>query len=669
MTSARLPTADAAPQPAFLVVRGGAEGQEVYRLTPGQITTLGRAPTNRIVLRDDICSRHHCEVFLLDGDWVIRDLNSRNGTLVGPRPVSGDRPLCEGDRVRIGTSELAFTRDASRPIDFGDEPLNRETSSVSDPASSGSAAANPAILHRRRQTRFGELARRDAGLRDRVGRELAELYRLASEMGRAEDVGRLCDSVLDVLLRSTSASIGAVLLIAENEPAAGPRTVAYRGPDGEGMPRASGALSDLVLGSGEALLGQDVSDDDRLASRDSLGRIRARSVLCAPTRHADRINGLIHLYATDPDNPLDLDDLEFTLAVADQLGNALENLLRRQALAEHLGKAESENRNLRQQLGIESELIGRSVAIESLREEIGQVAPTDATALIRGESGVGKELVARAIHVNSRRRSGPFVCMNCAALTESLLESELFGHEKGSFTGATGRKIGKFEAADGGTLFLDEVGEMSLAIQAKFLRVLEGHPFERVGGNQSIRSDVRVVAATNRDLEEAVDDGAFRRDLYFRLHVVVLNVEPLRTRPGDVQLLAEHFLGRFVAKSGKPIGGFARDALDVLRDHDWPGNVRELQNTIERAVILSLGGEIKAADLRLSKLGGPMTVPVSSPSGEYRDVPLEVIERDHLLATLDHTGGNKSRAAQILGIERSTLDRKLKRYRSGTGER
>jgi Nif-specific regulatory protein len=267
--------------------------------------------------------------------------------------------------------------------------------------------------------------------------------------------------------------------------------------------------------------------------------------------------------------------------------------------------------------------------------------------------------------MNSRRRAGPFVCMNCAALTESILESELFGHEKGSFTGATARKIGKFEAADGGTLFLDEVGEMSLAIQSKFLRVLEGHPFERVGGNQSIRTDVRVVAATNRDLEDAVEEGSFRRDLYFRLHVVVLNVEPLRNRPGDVELLAEHFRQKFVAKVGRPIDGFTREALDVLRAYDWPGNVRELQNTIERAVILCRGDRIGLADIRLSRLGADSAVSfpaVAVEPSEFRELPLEEVERVHILATLEHTDWNKSRAAQVLGIERSTLDRKLKRY-------
>jgi Nif-specific regulatory protein len=314
--------------------------------------------------------------------------------------------------------------------------------------------------------------------------------------------------------------------------------------------------------------------------------------------------------------------------------------------------------------------------MQGLKQRIARIAPTDSTVLIRGESGVGKELVARAIHLSSRRRQGPFVCMNCAALTESLLESELFGHEKGSFTGATTRKLGKFEQAHRGTLFLDEVGEMSGAIQAKFLRVLEGHPFERVGGASPVQVDVRVVAATNRDLEQAVDSGQFRKDLYFRLQVVELHVEPLRDHPADIPLLSEHFLQRFARKSGRSIRGFTPAALAKLTGYDWPGNVRELQNTIERSVVLCLGEMVDASDISLSGLGhfaevsAPRPVAVSSvPSaasgaGEGgAEVSLEALEQRHILGVLERTNWNKSQAAQILGIERSTLDRKLKRYR------
>ena len=276
---------------------------------------------------------------------------------------------------------------------------------------------------------------------------------------------------------------------------------------------------------------------------------------------------------------------------------------------------------------------------------------------------MGKELVARAVHFASPRKKGPFVCLNCAALTESLLESELFGHERGAFTGATDRKIGKFEAAHQGTLMLDEIGEMSLSIQTKFLRVLEGHPFERVGGSQAIRVDVRVIAATNRDLERAVGEGLFRRDLYFRLNVVEIFVPPLRKRPEDITELANHFLERFNQETGRKFRGFTPRAAAAMQQYRWPGNVRELKNVIERAVLLSQGDSIDADDLRLSNLA------TASESGElmiarvsYEPVPLAEIERRHIEATLETTAWNKSRAAEVLGIERSTLDRKIRRY-------
>ena len=313
---------------------------------------------------------------------------------------------------------------------------------------------------------------------------------------------------------------------------------------------------------------------------------------------------------------------------------------------------------------IETELVGDSESIRRLRERILRIAPTGATVLIRGESGVGKELVARAIHQHSNRTDGPFVTMNCAALSESLLESELFGHEKGSFTGATGRKIGKFEQAHSGTIFLDEVGEMSPAIQAKFLRVLEGHPYERVGGGSEVRVDVRVVAATNRDLEESVDSGRFRKDLYFRLQVMELIVEPLRDRRTDIAILAKHFMQRFSKKCGRSVSSIMPAAMTTLVNYAWPGNVRELQNTIERAVILCSGDSIGPNDIQLSALGkndSPTPLPSGSVQG-FRPVSIDIIEQEHILATLEWTKWNKSQAAHILEIERSTLDRKLKKY-------
>ena len=421
-----------------------------------------------------------------------------------------------------------------------------------------------------------------------------------------------------------------------------------------------------MLTNQEAVLARDIKDDARLSETGSLEKLQARSVICAPIRTPDSIHGVLHLYTTKGNRVLEVEDLEYTLAVADQFALALENLQHREQLKDGLERAKNEAEGLRTQLGMQSELIGTSPAMQSLKELIERIAPTDATVLVRGESGVGKELVSRAIHFGSDRRNGPFVCMNCAALSETLLESELFGHEKGSFTGAVGRKLGKFEQANRGTLFLDEVGEMSLQVQAKFLRVLEGHPFERVGGGGEIQVDVRVVAATNRDLEKAIEEKKFRQDLFYRLFVVEVAMPTLRDHATDIPMLATHFLNRFVERTGRKITGFSDETMTLLTEYEWPGNVRELQNTIDRAVILARGERIEVGDIQLATLT-PTAANTNTGSSEAkaanRDVTLERLEREHILATLERTGWNKSMAAQVLGIERSTLDRKLKRYK------
>jgi Nif-specific regulatory protein len=299
-------------------------------------------------------------------------------------------------------------------------------------------------------------------------------------------------------------------------------------------------------------------------------------------------------------------------------------------------------------------------------QQIARAAPSRATVLIRGESGVGKELVARAVHFSSPRKKGPFVCLNAAALSETLLESELFGHEKGAFTGATERKIGTFEQAHKGTLMLDEIGEMSPTIQAKFLRVLEGHPFERVGGSEQIKVDVRVIAATNRDLEKDVAEGKFRRDLYFRLHVLEIVVPGLRKRPEDIPQLAAHFLRKFNEETGRKLKGYTPRAMEELLRYRWPGNVREMKNVIERAVVLARGEYVDHDDLVLSRLNTAgdteVGLEVNEPRGGYQPASLADVERAHILRTLAATSWNKSKTAVILGIERSTLDRKIRRY-------
>ena len=346
--------------------------------------------------------------------------------------------------------------------------------------------------------------------------------------------------------------------------------------------------------------------------------------------------------------PLDFDVLKLTIERA----------------GEHAG-LEAENERLREQLGADLDapnIIGNSRAMKSLMEMLAMVAPSDTTVLISGESGTGKELIARSLHHNSPRRDHPLVIVNCAALSEPLLESELFGHEKGAFTGADKRHEGRFMQAHRGTMFLDEIGETSPAMQAKLLRVLEQKEIQRVGGEKTHQVDVRIVAATNRDLEAEVSRGRFREDLFYRLNVMPLDVPPLRERRGDIPLLADHFLKKYAAKNRKAVKGFSPMAMNMFIKYDWPGNVRELENVVERAVILLTGEHIteKQLPLNMVNAGGEANAPASAAMNGERS--LEDVEKEAIQATLEATAGNKSESARRLGITRKTLHNKLKRY-------
>ncbi len=343
--------------------------------------------------------------------------------------------------------------------------------------------------------------------------------------------------------------------------------------------------------------------------------------------------------------PLDFEVLKATLY------NALEHT-----------RLKEENTQLKQALGIAQTMpLGKSALMRSLQEMIETVAPSEATVLITGESGTGKELVAKAIQANSLRKNQAFVTINCAALAENLLESELFGHEKGAFTGADKMREGRFVQADNGTLFLDEIGEMPLALQVKLLRVLQNGEIQRVGSDKVKIVDVRIIAATNRNLQKEVEAGRFREDLYYRLNVIALEVPALRERKDDIPLLAQKFVENFARANRKSIKGFSPQAMDMLMRYDWPGNVRELENAMERAVILTVGEYVteRSLPLAIQQMTGNMA---AVPSGILANKSLDDIEKEAISATLAETADNKSEAARRLGITRATLHSKLKKY-------
>jgi Nif-specific regulatory protein len=656
--------------PAYLVVRRDDGFGDVFQLIAGQSYTMGRATTNRIVLKDDLCSREHAEVSFSQGRWRVRDLNSLNGTRVNNEPLDGEVPLSPRDVVHLGRTDLIFVEGMHQLP----EP----------PPSQPGGGDGVSIKKRLGQTRFltplppappadGSAESQTVPIgtqRHALSRDLSLLYRLALDMGSAASFEEVCLIVLDALLEAVPAEVGAVLTVSPAP--GGDKTELTTPKSGRGMElvvtahrhrdpsrtdytRVSEYVSNEVLATREAVLAEDVARDRYLRNRESLADLGATSLVCAPIIFGERVLGLIHLYCTDPHKALDAEDLEFAVAVAKQLGGVFNQINKQQSLRR-------ENISLREQLHVESELVGDSPVIRDIENQVARVAGTNATCLLRGESGSGKELVARAIHYSSPRKDGPFVCLNCAALTETLLESELFGHEKGSFTGATEKKIGKFEAAHTGTIFLDEIGEMNPGTQSKLLRILEGHPFERVGGSVAIQVDVRTVAATNQPLEENVRNGLFRRDLFFRLQVVEIRVPPLRERKSDVPVLADYFLKRFARETARKIRGFTPAALKKMEEYHWPGNVRELRNVVERAVALGNGPFLDAGDIWLSSLEALVASGPSEDAESWTPVSLEEVEKNHILRTLNHTDWNKSQSAAILQIERSTLDRKIKLF-------
>ena len=632
-------------------------------LEPGQRVTIGRASTNRIEVSDEKCSRQHCEVFPVDGRWRLRDLGSRNGTHVEGEAID-EVDLNPGTVAEIGDWRLELTESfapATPPTLAGDAPL--ESDSL-------------VLVERKTDSRFD--SRSVAAEVDAAGHEaspadaLARLYVLAERLAEADSIDALASQALVGLSEACGVPHGCVVLESPDQPGVF-EVVARKLPDADRLQPLVDYLTRIVRSTGDGCRFEDTNPGGLVGAGVPLS-----GAIASPVRIGDGgdVIGAVILLSMEGDRSLADADLDFALTVATRIARRRAELLGRTELLEGKKLAEQQAEELREQLGIETDLVGNSEEMETLRTTLGRIARTDATVLIRGESGVGKELVARAVHFNSQRKAGPLVCVNCAALTETLLESELFGHEKGSFTGATARKSGKFEMAHRGTIFLDEVGEMPPEVQAKFLRVLEGHPFERVGGSDPITTDVRVVCATNRDLETAVEEGGFRSDLYYRLHVIQLDVPPLRERFEDIPEIAQHFVERYRAAIKSKVRGFTPEAMQRLMKYPWPGNVRELRNVVERAVILADGDWLSPSDITLKPLkisGGlgetadEFRMPAEEggdpfPAFASEGLSLDAIEERYVKAALEHTEWNKSAASRLLQIERTTLDRKIKKY-------
>jgi Nif-specific regulatory protein len=399
-----------------------------------------------------------------------------------------------------------------------------------------------------------------------------------------------------------------------------------------------------------AILSNDIIDSDTLSKSESLIASKVHSLLCVPLTLHDKVIGIVYLDTSKPGESFKEGHLQIVTAIAGFASGALET-------ARHVEWLESENQRLQDDFQSGYNMIGESQAMQEVYRFIAKIAPSTSTVLIRGESGTGKELAARAIYRGSKRADRPFVAVNCAALTETLLESELFGHEKGAFTGAVAQKKGKLEVADGGTLFLDEIGEMSPQLQSKLLRVLQEREFQRVGATRTLHVDIRVITATNKNLDEAIKNGSFRQDLYFRLNVVDITMPPLRERREDIPLLAKHFTARYSQLCKRRVTGLSAEALECLINYDWPGNVRELENAIERAVVLGSTERIQPEDLPEFLIE---RMPSDNQStGKYYELVKEA-KRAIILKALQQTGGNYTEAARLLGVHPNNLHRLIR---------
>jgi transcriptional regulator with GAF, ATPase, and Fis domain len=667
---------------AYLIIRQGNRWSDVFRLEKGVRLVIGRASSNAIPVADERASRKHAEIYFEEGGWWVRDLGSRNGTLVDGKRMDAPVALVPGNLIAVASCQMTFVHSLE---EFVPPPMQGESAAEGAPSMTHSDLP-PAITHRKSNASLlesraidpQEVAMLPEAKAEKSAKQTTEpvavaLLPLAFEIAQQTSIAGACDLALTRLMQTIGCRSGGVLRV-DIDRSAGAATqgaasfamtiLAARVGEGRAYHPPSDGLVATLLRDPSAILARNVASDAHLLSGDNDGTshvLNTTSIIAAPIRSDQKPIGIIHLYSREGEPELTPDDLEVTLAIAEVLAVSIRNLMRAQSLESKLRTSSERITELEKQLG-HVDWVVHSVSMKRVRDQIARVAPTSATVLIRGESGTGKELVASAIHDGSPRASGPFIALNCAALTPTLLESELFGHEKGAFTGATERKLGKFELAHTGTLMLDELGEMSLEIQAKFLRVLEAKVFERVGGNKPIHVDVRVIAATNRDLEKAVQEGAFRSDLYFRLRVIELTIPPLRERTDDILPLATFFLKQFHQRTGHGPIGFSPRAQAAMLEYQWPGNIRELRNAVERAHVLAIGPNAEPEDLALSHVQVPgASTETPRHSTSYRERTLEDIEREHIEATLKHTAGQKNRAATILGIERSTLDRKLKK--------
>jgi Nif-specific regulatory protein len=606
-------------------------------LAEGEIT-IGREASNGVAVIDPSVSRKHCAVRGQEGRFQVRDLDSRNGTLVNGTVVQ-EHWLQQGDEIGAGDSSFLFLLEednvaAPGRVEFEDGQRTAETTVI-----------HPQDVVYLQPDRL----QRELPATSQVARNLNALLKISRIVHAIRDLDDLQGQLLDLIFEVVPAGRGAILLADKEGHQFNSMFARMRQAGQNPLVKVSRTVARQVLEQGIAILGTDVPGSGDLRQVESLVASQVHSLLCVPLTVFQRVIGCIYVDSNSPGNRLDEEHLQLVTAIAGISAVALENARRLQWL-------EQENERLTVEVSQERSLVGEGAQMKEIYQFLKRVAPTDSTVLIEGESGTGKELAARALHRNSPRANKPFVAINCAAIPETLLESDLFGHERGAFTGASGLKKGRLEIADSGVVFLDEIGELAPALQVKLLRVMQEREFERVGGTHPIKVDIRLIAATNCNLEQAVRDGAFRKDLYYRLAVLKVTMPTLRERREDIPMLARHFVQKHAKHCKVKPRPISREALSCLVNYDWPGNVRELENAIERALVLGSSDMILPEDL-------PESLLERTPAPEMIEAKYHAAVKERkkqLIRDAVEQTQSYADAARILGVHPNYLHRLIR---------
>src|SRR6516225_1913195 len=631
--SERPQSEDLAVHAKLLTIRGPLRKAE---FPLGSIVPIGSAAENAICLEDGTVSAHHCRIEIKGQRYVVTDLESPAGTFVNGIPVK-QRELGAGDEITVGNTVFIFREEQARASGSSSVEIDE----MEAPHGHVEQLRHEEMLYLRPES----LAALPQSAR--MARNLSLLLRISSSIGSMRDAESLPWQLLGLVFDVIPAERGAILLTDDNSQEIRSHVAWDRllGPD---QPvHVSQGIMRRVLEEGVAILEEAEPEGGAGQAGERTG---TRSLMCAPLAGSGRTLGILYLDTTNAAATFTQDDLQLVSAIASLAAMGLENARQ----FEQLGM---ENQWLRAEVCLTHDMVGRGARMREVCQFIERVAPSDSTVLIQGESGTGKELAARAIHKNSPRKNRPFVALNCAALTETLLESELFGHEKGAFTSAISQKKGYLEVAEGGTIFLDEIGELPPILQAKLLRVLQEREFVRVGGTKAIKINVRFLAATNRDLQKSVREEKFRGDLFHRLNVISITLPALREHPEDIPALAEHFLARYATKVARKVTGLSEQARACLLHYDWPGNIRELENAMERAVVVGSSDLILPEDLpdTLVETGvnhGPS-------AAKYHDA-IRHLKKQLILNALEQSGGNITEAAKLLGVHGNYLHRLMR---------